>query len=288
MPTDKTDYSDLVEKSKQFLAWLHDRNINTQGTRIEKLFENLNLINEAFKSGIEPIKHLSEEEYIFTLIESNSLFKVYNEFHSYPNNFVSNEKLRTIISGPYLPSDEELGTDDTNPRNMLFELELSAFVHSFGIKILGFNDLVFEFDNKKVYVECKRIASKKRLEANIKKAASQLDNKINEENKVGLIAISLDKFSGLDKNFLYLKDIKWVLDEAYKLCDKFVKENDVVLKSVSDEKIKGYILLFKFYAQEQNKIVTPYHCYLPFIYPIVRQDTNMYRFLEKLNMKMKI
>jgi len=288
MPIDKTDYSDLVEKSKKFLAWLHDRNINTKGARIEELFENLRLINEAFKVGIEYIKHLSQEKYIFTLLESKSLFRVYDEFYSYPNNFVSNEKLRTIISGPYLPADEELGTDDSNSRNMLFELELSAFVHSFEIKILGFNDLVFEFDNKIVYVECKRIASKKRLEANIKKASSQLVNKINEENDIGLIAISLDKFSGLDKNFLYLKDINFVRDEAYKLCDKFVKENNVVLKTTPDEKIKGYILLFKFYAQEQNQLITPYYCFFPFIYPIEKKGSNDYVFLEKLNIKMKI
>lgn len=288
MPTSKTDYSDLVKKSKQFLEWLYVRNIKTQETRLEKLFHNLNLINKAFKEGIAVIKHLSEEEYIFTLLESKSLFSVYDQFHTYPNNFVSNKKLKEIISGPYLPGDEESGNANVNPRNTLFELEFAAFVHSYGFRIIGFDDLVFEYKDKQLFVECKRIISNNRLEANITKAVTQLENKINCQNSFGLIAISLDKYFNLDKKMLLINDLNIVQKEAWKLCDVFVKGNKVLLNSIHNSKIIGCILVFKFYAQLQNNVVTPNHCYLPFIYPTVANTTDEFVILKNLYNKLKL
>jgi hypothetical protein len=289
MPENKTDYSDLVIKSTQFLDWLHKRNIRTQGTRIENLFSNLELISNAHSSKrIEIINHLSEEEYKFTFLESYSLFSIYDQFHNYPINFISNKKLKEIIAGPYLPADEESGSKDVNARNILFELELAAFIHRYGIKIIGFDDLVFEFEAKKLFVECKRIISDKGLKSNLEKAISQLEYKVNEKDNYGLIALSMDKLSKLDKNELLVKDISLIQKEAYGLCSLFIKSNEQLLNSILNEKIIGYIFVFKFYAEILNAIVIPNHCYFPIVYPIKPNKSFEYNLLNKLCNKMKI
>jgi hypothetical protein len=272
MPTEKTDYSDLVIKSSQFIIWLNKRGISIQGTRIENLFKNLELINEAYSKGIDFIKHLSMEEFIFSLFESSSLFKIYDQFHDYPDNFISNKKLREIISGPYLPADELSGTGDVNARNTLFEIELAAFVHSFGIEIFGFDDLYFEFERKNIFVECKRIMNIKNLQSNINKAVIQLENKIKDLNDIGLIALSMDKIFHFDKKMLDVDHLEETKYASMLSCQQFVNENYKILHSITNNNIYGFLFIFKFFAQIREEKIAPYHCFSPIIYPIHSQN----------------
>jgi hypothetical protein len=143
---------------------------------------------------------ISPADYVETRFEANALVNIWKQFQSDKSPLLT-EKLRIIVRGAKLTSSEG---EKTEPRDILFELETGALFKSWGLPVqLGQSaDLGFEFNGVPVLCECKRVQTPKAFGKNLKKAASQLRDALNEparvQNTLGMIAIDVSRIVHLD------------------------------------------------------------------------------------------
>ena len=105
------------------------------------------------------------------------------------------EKLKRVLGGPAVPTDETARSSD--PRNVLFELALGAQVEVSGqlVKHGEHPDVAVPLRRRDVLVQCKRVLSEKQLEKNMKDAAGQLQDDFDQARRssVGLVAIDVSR-----------------------------------------------------------------------------------------------
>jgi len=281
------DYSDIVYKLDRIESWLKNRNVETKNTRIDFLIRNVKLIEKAYKTDLKSLGNMSTEEFIFSLMDSYSFINIYEQFHNKPTNFIGSNKYREIIKEPFLSSEEISGSKNVNPRNFFFELELSAKLNQNGINVIGFDDLKFDFEKIIFLTECKRLFSEKNLSYNIKHATNQLYKKI-KTSENGIIALSLEKIFKLDEKILRVNHFKDINKEIMKLSHKFISKNKEMLRSINNDRIVGYFLVFKFFAEVKQTRITPCTCFIIITYPICKKTNIAYKILINLGNTIKL
>jgi hypothetical protein len=141
-------------------------------------------------------------EYIETRFEAQGLIEIWKQFKTDQSSLLA-EKLKKIVRGTPFTSSEGRKTE---PRDILFELEMAAFLQSCGLAVdLGqVTDLTFEFQNAPILCECKRIQTPNALSSNLQIAESQLRDALgrpeNPQNTLGMIALDVSRIVHLDKS----------------------------------------------------------------------------------------
>ncbi|GAA6153331.1 hypothetical protein [Pseudoteredinibacter isoporae] len=137
-------------------------------------------------------------DFMNSLFEIESFISVYKAFQFTPKCQLQNikSKMQKAVYGPTYLANETPQSNEA--RNFMFELLTASRLHLphlLSTCILSSkSDTGVEFEGKKIWVECKRITSQKKLEKNIKVASSQLEKQIKNSpgslNR-GLIALDL-------------------------------------------------------------------------------------------------
>jgi hypothetical protein len=120
-----------------------------------------------------------------------------------------------------LAASEEESGPTADPRNKFVELELAAHLSSAGFKLLGFDDLEFDFAGHRYIVECKRPSHEGTLDDNIEKAYSQLLKKLDGPSSRGIVAVAVEKVFGLDNRFLMVETPSSVSALAVSIAKQF-------------------------------------------------------------------
>lgn len=96
--------------------------------------------------------------------------------------------LLEILTGPQLPRDET--SQNSRPRNLQFQLFVGAWLSAGGIKVVAAEpDLIIEYFGVPAGVAAKRVFSRRKFIANVKKAVRQI-----EASKMpGLVAVNVDR-----------------------------------------------------------------------------------------------
>ena len=132
--------------------------ISTTGTRLEKIQDYLDELLNPTTPGVNPLAvNANEEDTYYALSDGASFGRIAAELTNLPSHLLPRRTLRDILKGPLVPSQEKSGPTAT-PRNKFVELELAAHCSSAGCKLLGFDDLTFEFEGCRYAIECKRPA----------------------------------------------------------------------------------------------------------------------------------
>jgi hypothetical protein len=117
-------------------------------------------------------------------------------------------KLRAILGGPDLPSDED--ENSNYARNILFELNLGAKLWEGGVspKLGDRPDLTCELQGKKLLVECKRALTKRGAQQRLRKAWKDLSALVGHERPGtrGIVALSLSKLINPGDAIFYFAD----------------------------------------------------------------------------------
>ncbi len=133
------------------------------------------------------------QEYLVALSEGFEFGDIISRLQHLPREVLA-PKLKTILKGPLLPSDENANSNDA--RNVLFELNIAARLKHAGIEpSLGEHpDVRCEIAGKTLFIECKRPLTETRLGENIEHAANQLLTDLaSVPDAVGIIAVSVSK-----------------------------------------------------------------------------------------------
>jgi hypothetical protein len=121
------------------------------------------------------------------------------------------------------------------------------------------SDTGIEINNKKVWVECKRITSTERIEENTGKASKQLEVLLNKKigsGHRGIVAIDITKIlSPGDEIFVQENDTQ-LLNSADRIMERFIEDNSHIWQKVyarRHKKVIGTIIRFSFMASSEAR-----------------------------------
>jgi hypothetical protein len=209
-------------------------------------------------------------EYIETRFEVQGLVEIWRQFRTDQSRLLA-EKLRIVVRGTPLTSSEGRKTE---PRDILFELEMAALLKSWGLAVeLGqATDLTFEFKSVPILCECKRIQTPNALSSNLQIAESQLRDALkkpeNPQSTLGIIALDVSLIAHLDEagaeryplidygafslpsNMVVVKD-RVQFEQAVKLrLDSFADQHPRTLRRDFLSRVAGFVFFYKIPAVE--------------------------------------
>lgn len=171
--------SDHVADLVEIQAFLESRGIQTHNTRIDRYIQYLEQaahggpINEAriFKNVTDARFQSDTDWLLYVLREAHELMWILKGLKAHVPKGVD-EKLQIIVSG----SDFSALDTHTESRNTQFELRIASYFCQAGceVNLSTRTDVIATTQEHVFYLECKRIAGPKSLQENLKKAKSQL------------------------------------------------------------------------------------------------------------------
>ncbi len=229
---------------KEAVQWLSKTGIKTDGTRLIKVLEYLQIIVDHY--GANKVSQLFEtypETTIVTVVtDATAFIRIYQAFKNIKSDKLPRTKLKKMISGPLLPWDESPNKANIEARNILFELEMVAWLKGAGFKIKGYDDAQFTYKNKFFHVECKRIHSSTRVDSNISDAVTQLRKKMGNPKYRGLICLCIDKLTGKEGWILSVPKKENIYPLLNNICTEFIARYKSLWQSTLNIHILGTLI----------------------------------------------
>ncbi len=195
----------------------------------------------------------NSHEFMNAIFEIADFIDIYEAFKLEPANRLQAivSKLQKGVNGPINSVNESINS--SNARNLMFEVVTAARAHrpQCGVETIldAESDTGIKIENKKSWVECKRIASINSIEKNTAKASEQLEvllkNKVGSGHR-GIVAIDITKI--LDPKDRFENDAH-LEDSADRIMDQFIEDHSHIWQRVYDrrqKKVIGTIIRFSF------------------------------------------
>ncbi len=230
-------FSDLLtyEKRTEDLFIKYGLKLHTN-SRIKQYFQflkEIELMRSANKEEFGKFIEKNQVKYYFSQHYVGEIQNIIESLESIEidSNLIK-EKLLKWSKGTYLLSEENI--DDTSARNTTFELDLFSFLNNLGIKTRFGEinpDLISSTSEYTYNIECKRPASLKSVERNLKKALKQL-RKPSNPTGISTIALSLDKVLLDDDLIFHSKNEKQALESLEKILKRFMDLNQNSIRKI--------------------------------------------------------
>lgn len=273
------EYTEILGKLICCREWLPQIGIEFRSELLEKLIKFVealipNIGNKMKKDEIEGYYQMIYDCYCF--------IDIYETFKDYPVDNDIRGKIKSICRmNPIYKKSNDSG------RNYLLEFELGSFFKNGNMKLLGFDDLKFQLDNYTINIECKRIASEKKVSKNIKKAYEQIKPKLTEQkSSKGFIAISIEQIicpdgtfnsnNNLVKNIAQFSSEQQMNDVVIQLSSAFIKEFRYAWANIIDPRVIGIIQVFKFISKMNGNDNL---AFIPIIMPLATRNEFENRFI---------
>jgi hypothetical protein len=186
----------------QACEWFEKIGISTTGTRLEAIRRYLDELLNPTTPEAKPLgEDATEEDTYYALSDGAGFGLIAAEMAKLSPQIIRHHTLQDILKGPLAASREEPSTN--NARNKYVELEFAAHCSSAGFKLLGLDDLKFEFEGHQYLVECKRPFREATLDRNIEEAYSQLRGKLGHASDRGIVGVAVEKVFGLDRRRIH-------------------------------------------------------------------------------------
>ena len=202
-------------------------------------------------------------DFVSSIFEIHDFVDIHRAFESLSADRLSSlvPKLQKGVNGPINTADETL--ESTAARNFLFEVAVAAKAHrpSYGVEAIldAESDTGISIDDKKIWVECKRITTPEKIESNVRKASSQLEIILAKQigtGHRGIVAIDVSKLLNRgDKIFVTRGDSELVAS-VDNMMDRFIEEHSNVWERVytrRHKKIIGTIVRFAFMSSSEAR-----------------------------------
>jgi hypothetical protein len=130
----------------QACKWFEKIGISTTGTRLEAIRGYLDELLNPTTPEAKPLgEDATEEDIYYALSDGAGFGLIAAEMAKLSSQLLPRRTLRDNLQGPLAASKEEPGST-SDARNKFVEIELAAYFSSAGFKLLGFDDLKFEFE----------------------------------------------------------------------------------------------------------------------------------------------
>lgn len=229
--------------------WITEMGLNFNNSRYgvaKKVYENWHRTGE-----------VPNHEELWTLCELMDLLELYNHLS---NEDIDSKMMRKIISGCNLPKNES----DTTARNYLFELKVTSRLKRSGFTIINdpTHDVVVEFEENKLYIECKRFKNYKKMSERIKYAYETQLYPVQDRSQQG--AIFLDFSRILYQQFINSTEQPHTHMSAL---SEWRDSHDLTLKDMLEERHLDVLLNVKM-------------CVIYYTFPVFLEHNGTYRFVK--------
>ena len=183
VPTES--YEKIDQSYSDALAWMNYIGVKFSSGRTSHYAKVIKYWKSEYKSAAADTAKAAFPGFVSSMFEVHDFIEIWKAFSQTPTPELSQlvEKLQKGINGPIDASDET--SNSTTARNFLFEAMVAARSHrpQIGVEaILNTNsDTGIKIDKKKLWIECKRPITTNKIEANVRKASSQLEAVIKKQ-----------------------------------------------------------------------------------------------------------
>lgn len=238
-------YDSIQIKYKEAIDWLSMLGVKVHKGRLIEYKKQLDYIANNYKN-IRP----SDSARLFpitvnVMYEVDAIVTIHEALKFIPYNELSyiKSKLQNAVNGPLHVLDEH--NNGNKARNYLFEILVSARLHvpknGLSVDLQNISDSAVKFNDKRLLIECKRIKSDKKIEANVRDAANQLSkgfNKLSGTNIRGLVALDLSVVVNPNADLLVKNNDAELRAGSIKLMDDLISHYNHIWQAVLSKKSK--------------------------------------------------
>ncbi|VAW14007.1 hypothetical protein MNBD_BACTEROID01-136 [hydrothermal vent metagenome] len=271
MKIETNTYDFIGENYENAISWMREIGVKISSGRTQNYLKVMNHWRRNYKSSSDKIAKDIFPDFVNSTSEIDSFIKIYKAFKNVPTENLSliKAKLQKGVNGPLNAEDEKPKTSEA--RNFIFEALVAAKFHNpkqnLSTILSTSSDTAIKFENKNIFIECKRVTSEKNLENNIRKASNQLDQhlskkvgkKLNLGNK-GLVALDFSKILHSGDQLLVKPNDAELLDSVEKITKSFINKYTGLWNKIYETKNKriiGTLVYFSTMAtsEERNLLV---------------------------------
>lgn len=194
------------------------------------------------------------KKYILTIKEVEEFLIVYRAFKNEKNEKII-AKVKNVVSGKYYRI-EGISQEREVSRDFLHELSIAARLKKSGLEvdIESECDVVTSFENRKVYIECKRVRSEEQLYKRIKSANSQIIKRIGLKKAFSCAYLVIDITDLLTKSFdiEHFNDKKHFSSVSLDKIKVFSANHGESIRKKVDNKVYGVIFYSHFLGVLSN------------------------------------
>lgn len=245
---EQLNYHEIVEKLAEIDQRLRQMDLN-QHDRIRIHLRNLSKLAEAHDHGslAQTANNLTGEqrrEILWSFLESIELVDAVDALQKRGCDIPKAVWMK-VLKGP---PDVYLEDDKSNEgRNVMFELWVAGRVAFAGLepRLGGEPDISFEFENRRMLVQCKRVLSEPAVAKRIGEAAKQLDRDLAlsaDPKDCGVIAISISRLFNPGDKMLTVATETDLQSALSSEIDKVIERHAQVFRGVKNPKTAGIFL----------------------------------------------
>ena len=245
MKINSQPYGSIQVKYEEAINWLTSLGVKVHKGRLTEYKKQLDYLANNYKN-----LHQSDSAKLFpatvnVMYEVDAIVIIYEALKLIPSNELSyiKSKLQKAVNGPLHVLDENKNGNEA--RNYLFEVLVSARMHlpkkGLSVDLQNISDSAVNFKNKRLLIECKRIKSDKKIEANVRDAAKQLSKgfkEISGTNIRGLVAIDLSVVVNPNADLLVKENDTALRAGSIKLMDDLISRYNHIWQKVLNNKSK--------------------------------------------------
>lgn len=261
IPTES--YQTIYDQYAETIAWMSSIGVNLGKGRTSHYDKPLKYWKDNFKSASDKETKNRFPDFVSSIFEIHEFIGIHESFKSVPNKYLNTieDKLQKAVNGPIRASDES--EKSTAARNFLFEAIIAARVHkpSRGVTAIlnAKSDTGIKFQNKKLWVECKRVTSPEGIERNVRKASNQLESIFRSSvgsGHRGLIALEVSKIFNTDDKLLVRKNDAELSSTIAQITESFIRDYSKIWQGVfteKNQKIIGVIVRTSYMATSEDR-----------------------------------
>jgi hypothetical protein len=256
-------YEGIAQEYIAAIDWMEALGIKVNPGRTTNYAKVIDHWKDVYKTASESEAKDSLPDFVSSVFEIHDFIDIYNAFKNEPNNALGgiSEKLKKGVNGPINSADET--SKSTSARNFIFEALMAARSHhpNRGVNVIlnADSDTGILIDDKKLWIECKRISSVSKIEANIKDASNQLERILSKKRgsgNRGIVAIDVTKILNPNSDLYVQKNDNTLIESIDRMMDQFISNNSIQWEKVyarRNKKIIGTIIRFSFMATSESR-----------------------------------
>lgn len=258
-----TTYKDIADQYSKAIAWMESLGINVDKNRVSHYKNTIEYCASSYKTATTEEMDEILPDFISSVIEIHNFIEIFSAFKDIPINQLTKiiKKLQISVNGPLNSVSEQANT--STARNYLFEAYVAARCHrpQRGVSCIldASSDTGIKIEDKKIWIECKRITSHNKLEKNISVATKQLESVISKQvgsGHRGVVALDISKILTTGNEILVSENDDSLIKNIDAIMDDYIKKNQHVWESIYERrsrKVLGLLVSFSFMSSSKDR-----------------------------------
>jgi hypothetical protein len=254
-------YGAIAQEYNAAIEWLVSIGVKVSSGRTAHYAKVIEYWKDAYKSASEIEAKENLPDFVSSVFEIHDFIDIYYAFKDEPVEELHGlrDKLQKGVNGPINSADET--SKSTSSRNYIFEALMAARSHhphrGVNTMLNTESDTGITIKKKKLWIECKRISSASKIEANVKDASNQLEKILSRKKgsgNRGVVAIDVTKLLNSDGDLFVQQNDDALIESIDRMMDQFIAKNSSHWEKVyarRSKKIIGTIIHFSFMATSE-------------------------------------